>query len=94
MPNLETAITEVVGKMAGRKNGAAIIGMAFLYLMRDQGWQTLAMVAGLAGLCIALQFMLDIVEVWRTGKDLPENGNGDTVAQPVVNPTPDGTSQR
>lgn len=72
--NLESAIVEAIGKMSGRKNGAAIIGMAFLYAMASPTWQ----IFGLAGVTIVLQFGLDAWEIYRTGTDQTDNGNRTT----------------
>ena len=94
MGNLEQAVTDAIGKMMGRKNGAAIVAMAFIYMLRDQTWQFSALIAGIAVVVIGLQFLLDLAERKWLGKDLPENGNGDTATPPIVNPAPDGTSQR
>ena len=71
--NLETALVEAINKMAGRKNGAAIVGMAFLYAMQAPAWQ----IFGLAVAAILLQFGLDAWEIYKTGHDLA-NDQGTT----------------
>jgi amino acid transporter len=72
--NLETAITDAIGKIAGRKNGVAIVGMAFMYAMGADAWQ----IFGLGLAAILFQFILDMYEIKKVGKDLSDfsNGNG------------------
>jgi len=70
--NFEQALVDAIGKMSGRKNGAAIIGMAFLAGIQAPSWQIFGLAAG----AILLQFGLDAWEVYRTGADQADNGNG------------------
>jgi hypothetical protein len=82
----ETIIGSLAGavdKAAGKKNGACIIAMAFLYAMQDAPWGLCVLVAALGGSAVALQFALDFYERYKLGKDLPDsNGSSDPEAKP------------
>jgi len=71
------SLSTAIGSVSGKKNGIAAVGMGFVYLLKDGPWQLCALVAGLAGLPITYQFILDTIERLWLKKDLPsENGNG------------------
>lgn len=85
--NLEQCICDAISKVASRKNGAALVGIAILYMMQAPA----EFILYLAGLAILLQFLLDIIEVVRTGRDLADSGATPAEKPPIVTLTNDDT---
>lgn len=78
--NLEQAVVDAIGKVASRKNGAALVAIGILYAMNAPA----EFILYLAGLAILLQFLLDIIEVLRTGRDLPDSGATNGEKPPIL----------
>lgn len=84
--NFEQTICDAVTKSIGRKNAAIIVAMVLIFMLaKEVNWEVLALIGGLAMWVSLLQFTLDCVEVWRTGRDLPDSG-ATTAKKPTIPP--------
>jgi hypothetical protein len=84
--NFEQTVCEAISKSIGRKNAAAIVSMAFVYMMKAEPWQVLALVTALGLWAVGLQFVLDMYEVAKTGKDQPDGSIDKVSLSEVLGP--------
>ncbi len=75
------AVSEAIRKGIGRKNLVAIVGIVVLSMMTEAPLNLCFLVAGIAGLAITTQSVLDLYEVRKTGKDQKDNGIIDSEVQ-------------
>lgn len=70
-----SAVAEAIKQGVGRKNLVAITGMVTLAVMAEAPLELCLLVAAIASLAILTQWMLDLYQVRRTGRDLIDNGH-------------------
>lgn len=76
METIMSAVAGAIEKGIGRKNLVAIVAMCLLAAVPDMPLVVCGMIACIAAVAILTQWRLDTVEVWTTGHDQVDNGNG------------------